>query len=182
MSLCVLTKALAEPTTQSTQGSLSVSNQASNNAVNSPNKWLHPKPFKDESDEIKLSMVLKWIFGGEPYGDVLTREKKVTNITVRLEKMNFNGYLRVLGIDAKYLMDYMSETSRTLFADYKSKHLMDEWKCPQCASFFKQDALKWKCARCLFWYHEKCTKERKILRTNESQEDYSLCDSCFFAL
>lgn len=112
----------------------------------------------------------------------LDSKKKVTNITVRLEGMNFNGYLRLLEIDAMYLTDYMSETSQTLFEDFKSKHQKDEWKCPQCASFFKPDSLKWKCERCLFWFHGKCTKERIILPTDKSQENYSLCDSCFFAL
>lgn len=152
--------------------------QAINTVVNKANQWSHPKPFKDESDEAKLCMILNWIYGPGSHEGILIGTEKINNITIFLKKMKFNGYLRLVGVDMNILKSRMSENSWTLFEDFQSKHKDGAWKCPQCNSFFAHDQVKWKCDRCLFFYHEICAEERKI----KGNEEYSLCSSCFFAL
>lgn len=127
------------------QVSTELNTPATDNLVSKPKQWFHPKPFKDESQEAKVSIILKWIFGPVSLEGIITGKKKITNFTIQLENMKFNGYLRLFEIDTNIL-------------------------------------LKWKCERCLFWYHGKCTKERKIKRKEIPGDEYSLCDSCFFAL
>lgn len=127
-------------------------------------------------------MILKWIFGLESSENIISGKEKIKNITVRLSKMRFNGYLRLFEIDMNIFNDFMSESSWTLFEDFKSKRRLDAWKCPQCSSLFMESSLKWKCDRCLFWHHEKCAKARLIKQIEESVSEFSLCDSCFFAL
>lgn len=160
----------------------SIVTQDTNNTVSRQNQWLHPKAFTNESEDTKISMILKWIFGPDSYEGILNGKVKINNITVRLEKMKFNGYLRLFEVDMSIILNRMTVSSWTLFNDFKTKRQNDAWKCPQCTSMFAQNTLKWKCQRCLFWYHEKCTKERKIKCKENLDEDYSLCDSCFFAL
>lgn len=143
--------------------------------------WVHPKAFNDETDEMKISIILKWIFGLESYENVINGKEQIKNITVRLNKMKFNGYLRLFEIDMNILKGFMSECSWKLFEDFKSKHELDSWKCAQCTSLFKSGSMKWKCDRCRFCYHEKCTQAKKIQR-KELQSEYSLCNSCFFGL
>lgn len=143
-------------------------------------KWNHPIPFAEESTEVKMSMILKWICDSESYADILRGKKKLTNITTQLKSMRFNGYLRLFEIDMSCIMDVMTQTSQTLFEDFKNTHKADAWKCPICSTFFVQNSSKWKCCRCLYWYHDRCTKERKVRR--EGKAGFSLCDSCFFVL
>lgn len=143
---------------------------------------MHPKPFKNESDQMKIPMILKWIFGLDPYENIISGKEKIKNITVQLSKMGFNGYLRLFEIDMNILKDFISESSWTLFEDFKSKRRLDAWKCPQCSSLFSKNSLKWKCERCLFWHHEKCAKARNIKQKEEPTSQVSLCDSCFFDL
>lgn len=153
-------------------------------AVSKTKPWVHPKPFRVESEDIKITMILKWILGSgsTAYDGILNEKSKISNITVLLEKMKFNGYLRLFEVDMNILKKYMTESSWILFEDFKTKREKDTWKCPQCTTLFVQNTLKWNCDRCLFSYHEKCTKERKIKCKKNFGEDYSLCDSCFFAL
>lgn len=152
--------------------------QVPTNVACIPKQWSHPKRFKDESDETKLSMMIKWILASGSHESILSGAEKITNIPTRLKAMKFNGYLRLWEIDTNILMNCMTESSWTLFSDFKTKHKDDAWKCPLCNSFFAHNQVKWKCERCIFFYHEKCAKGRKI----KGIEDYSLCDSCFFAL
>lgn len=156
--------------------------QAMNNVVSKPmpKQWSHPKRFEDESVEAKISMILKWIFGSDPHDGILSGVEKISNITTRLTKMKYNGYLRLCEVDTNMLMNSMTETSRILFNDFKTKHKDDEWKCPLCNFIFthNQMEVKWKCERCIFFYHEKCAKKREI----KGKVEYSLCDSCFFLL
>lgn len=143
---------------------------------------LPPKPFTDETEEAKLSMILKWIFGIDSYEGILIRNEKITNITTRLDNMKFNGYLRLFEIETNTLKSHMTQSSTVLFEDFKKKHEKDAWKCPQCSKILQPNHLKWKCARCLHWYHEKCIKERKIKRQENTSEEYALCNSCLFKL
>lgn len=129
-----------------------------NSTDDNSKKWIYPKAFKDESDKIKISMILKWIFGFDSYENIISGKEKIKNIMVRLQKMGFNGYLRLFEIDMSIIKDFMSESSWILFEDFKSKRQLDEWKCPHCSSLFSSDSMKWKCDRCLFWHHVKCAK------------------------
>lgn len=143
-------------------------------------KWTHPIPFAEESPEVKMSMILKWVCGSGSNGDILSGNKKLTNITALLNSMKFNGYLRLFEIDMNPVMDLMTDSSKILYEDFKNSHKEDAWKCPICSAFFVQNCTKWKCCRCLFRYHERCTKERTV--TREAGPGFSLCDSCFFML
>lgn len=136
----------------------------------------------DEADEIKISIILKWIHGSDSHEDILTGKGKMKNITFLLGRMKYNGYLRLFEIDMSSVKNHMTGTSWTLFEDFKSKHKEDAWKCPQCSSFFVANLPKWKCDRCLLWHHEACTKARNIRQDGKSSGDYSLCESCFFGL
>lgn len=160
------------------------SNCAATNTSISPTvnstKWIHPIPFEEESSEIKISMILKWVCGSESYGTILSGKNKLTNITTKLKSMKFNGYLRLFEVDMIPILDLMTESSQSLFDDFKNTHKEDAWKCPICSAFFGQSSSKWKCCRCLFWYHERCTNERKVTRVAKS--GFSLCESCFFSL
>lgn len=161
------TSDIAEPKTQSMI-----------NVAHKPQQWMHPKRFMDESEEVQTCMIMKWILGSGPHAGISSGAEKIPNITTRLKTMKFNGYLRLLEVDTNNIMDHLTEGSRILFNDFKTKHKDDAWKCPHCNHVFLLNDVKWKCERCLFFYHGKCAKERKI----KGKEEYSLCDSCFFAL
>lgn len=142
-------------------------------------KWAHPKSFGKETIENQISLIVKWIYGADKASEgVLNGANKIVNITMHLEKMNYNRYLRLFEVDMEVVRKYMSVSSWTLFEDFKKKHLQDIWICPHCSTFLEQ-TIKWKCERCLFWYHEKCTKAQKIANSNEN---ITLCNACLFAL
>lgn len=143
--------------------------------------YSHPKPFWAESVEIQISMILGWIFRSESYQAVLDREDKIKNITSYLRSMRFNGYLRLFEVDMHIIKDRMTEPSWILFQDFKGKHEKDVCKCPLCTYDFVNDSVKWKCSRCLFYFHEKCSKGRKVSQ-DVNNEGYILCDTCFFKL
>lgn len=143
-------------------------------------KWIHPKPFEEEPEETKISLIMKWIYGSEKFAAILHGKEKITNVQTRLESMKFNGYLRLFEIDKDMLYDLMTANSKILFKDFESKRKGDAWKCPHCSSIFGQGIAKWKCARCLFWYHEKCAKPKQVKRS--AIRDATLCNSCFFSL
>lgn len=153
---------------------------AVNSQQSTAHTWSHPKSFKNESEVMQVSLICKWIFGSDKTQDILSGKEKMRNITMQLTKMRFNGYLRLFELDMNIVKDFMTESSWTLFEDFKTKHHEDAWKCPICSMQFVQDSLKWKCGRCLFWYHEKCTKARETRQ--QDFENASLCSSCFFAL
>lgn len=146
-----------------------------NPQIENEKKWHHPKPFKYESDEMRISLILKWIFAFNSRQDILSGTEKITNITSHLNRMKYNGYLRLFEIDMNIFKDRMTDTSWSLFQDFKSKHQGDAWKCPQCSLIFLENISKWKCERCLFFYHEKCA-------IKQNEEINVLCDSCFFSL
>lgn len=139
-------------------------------------KWVSPKPFESESTSNKISLILKWIFGPKSHEKYVSGEK-IANITTILQRLKFNSYLRLLEIDMNIMKEHMTESSWTLFEDFKEKRKDDKWKCPQCFSLFTENAEKYKCGRCLLWFHTKCSQPRT------SQKDgVSLCTSCFFSL
>lgn len=150
--------------------------------TNTGNKWTQPKPFADEPVKIRIAMVLKWILASDKHDNILSGEEKLTNITVRLGKMKFNGYLRLFEIDMNIIKDYMTDSSWTLYKDFEKKHKKDAWKCPQCSLIFEKSASKWKCHRCLFYFHNKCSKPMQTKLNENSGEGIPLCNSCFFAL
>lgn len=137
------------------------------------------KSFAAESNNSKVSLVLKWIMQGDPYAEILSGKEVIKNITIHLDKMNYNGYLRLFDIDLHVLKNYMTEASWILLQDYASKHKNDAWVCPLCKLIFKLNEYKWRCARCLFWYHGECSKPKKLCEENTG---YILCLSCLFEL
>lgn len=169
---------MADTCNKATQSIAESNTHDLNNIVCTSKQWSHPKRFKDESNDAKISMIIKWILTSGSHEGILSGAEKITNIPTRLKAMKFNGYLRLWEVDTNILKNFMSESSWTLLTDFKTKHKDDAWKCPHCNSFFAHDQVKWRCERCIFFYHEKCAKERKI----KGIEGYSLCDSCFFAL
>lgn len=144
------------------------------------NKWIHPKSFEEEPVQIKISLIVKWIYGSETFEAILLGKEKITNIETRLESMKFNGYLRLFEVDKNMLYDLMTDNSKILFEDFETKRKGDAWKCPHCSSIFGQGIAKWKCVRCLFWYHEKCAKPMQVKLSGV--RDKFLCNSCFFSL
>lgn len=137
------------------------------------------EPFEKESDEVKISIVLKWIMQQEPCADILSGKEVIKNIVAYLDKMNYNGYLRLFDIDLNLLKTYMTSISWSLLQDYASKHKNDLWVCPHCKLIFKGNDVKWRCERCLFWYHENCAQPKKLTGQDGS---YILCFTCLFGL
>lgn len=157
-------------------------NSETKSSTSTGNKWTRPKPFEDEPVEMQVSMILKWIFAGDKYEKIMTGSEKLTNITTRLEKMKYNGYLRLFEIDMNIVKEYMTDSSWILYQDFKKKRERDAWKCPLCTLILEQNASNWKCHRCLFHFHEKCSKPMKTKLNGNSGESISLCSTCLFAL
>lgn len=135
---------------------------------------------QSESAEKKISIILKWIFGSISCENYLSGSDKIKNIIMHLERMKFNGYLRLFEIDLFILKSYMTENSWIMYNDFKEKHREDAWKCPQCSNLFSKNAQKYQCVKCLFWYHEKCSPPRNF--SKQSSTNVSMCTCCFFSL
>lgn len=144
----------------------------------SQSKWTVPKPFRDEPILKRAELMLKWILGDENFENILNGTKKITNITVLLNNMKYNGYLRLFGLDLDIMKIYITESSFILLQDFKLKHKEDKWICPQCQSFLEKQC-RWQCDRCLFWHHEKCSQPKDM---RSPCSNYRLCLACFFIL
>lgn len=150
-----------------------------NEKETSAQKWHQPKPFADETTENKLAIILKWMCVSNSIENVLKGAEKIKNVVFLLEKMKFNGYLRLFQIDMDIARNCMSDSSWTLYLDFKKRRENDTWKCPQCSSLLLPNVSKWQCAGCLFWIHQECAKAK----TNKYRgEEFSICPACLFAL
>lgn len=138
------------------------------------------KVFIDEDEETQIKLILKWVLQTEMRADVLDKNEKIRNITTYLEKMKYNGYLRLLDIDLNMIKNYFTPASWALLEQYLKAHGNDKLICPQCKQCFGPADIKWKCERCLFWNHQNCTKPKTI--KNGSGANSNLCFSCFFSL
>lgn len=111
--------------------------------------------------------------------EILSGKEVVQNITLHLSAMLHNGYLRILhDVDMQLMQVFLSETSCTLFEQFKKDHLNDGWICPLCTHFFGASDSKWKCSRCLFFFHTFCTMGHAF--DNDVGTKYLLCGSCAF--
>lgn len=142
-------------------------------------KWNQPRPFAAETTENRIAMILKWMCGSNPFENILKGAEKMKNVVFFLEKMKFNGYLRLFQIDMNIVKNCMSDSSWTLYLDFKKRRENDTWKCQQCSSLLLPNVSKWQCAGCLFWIHQECAKPK----TNKYRgEEFSICPACLFAL
>lgn len=137
------------------------------------------KPYQQESDDGKIMLLLKWIMQDEPYEQILSGQQVIKNITIQLNKMNYNGYLRLFDIELNILKNYMSDTSWNSLQDFASKRRSDSWVCPHCKHLFVSNEVKWRCERCLFWYHRMCAQPKELHGENTI---FILCFSCLFEL
>lgn len=140
------------------------------------------KTFTDEPIDVKTKLVLQWIMSDKLYQ--AKAEEKIQNICILLNKMKYNGYLRLFEIDMSIVKKYMTDTSWTLFKDFEEKRKNDEWICPHCELMCKKDQVRWKCLRCLYWYHFDCSqpKEIKAKIISGGVDTYNLCFGCFFGM
>lgn len=65
------------------------------------------KPFEQLSNDDQISFVLEWIMGKQNYAEILNGKQLIKNIKIHLDKMKYNGYLRLLDIDLGMVKDLM---------------------------------------------------------------------------
>lgn len=174
--------------------------------IASPPHFGPVKTFMEECKEKQIEMTLKWIVNPTELADILNGNNQIRNITSLLDNLQFNGYLRLFEIDTSKIKKkidlsdcdklitscdsyfdvdlgiiekYFTPVSWTMLGNYKTNHKNDTWICPQCRRHFGRADGKWKCERCLFWYHETCSRPKKVKRSNT---DAYFCCSCFFNL
>lgn len=123
-------------------------------------------------------MILNWM-KLQKIDEILSGKEVVQNITQHLSAMQHNGYLRILhDVDINLIKVFLSQTSCTLFEQFKQSHLNDGWICPACRKFFGQTDSKWKCSRCLYFFHNFCTIGHAF--DIDDNTKYLLCGTCVF--
>lgn len=64
------------------------------------------KTFIDEPEKNQIELILKWIVEPAMLSDILGGNQQIRNITVLLEGMRFNGYLRLFDINLSMIREY----------------------------------------------------------------------------
>lgn len=82
-----------------------------------------PVPFAQETAPRQIECVLNWFLTKDEFNNVLQKGDSIKNVVSRLEKMVFNGYLRIFDVEFEMLQNYMSETSWKVFLDFKRKRI-----------------------------------------------------------
>lgn len=138
-----------------------------------------PKTFIEEDENTQRKLILEWLLNS-PVDEYLHKHKTIDNITLLLENMKANGYLRIIqNIDLEIIKEYCSETSWEMIETFRENRTGDELKCSQCSDNFENINF-WKCMRCFHVYHSKCCASKII--TRKENEQYSLCTGCFFQI
>lgn len=152
---------------------LEQSNQFGIKTITNELLYSGPKSFSNESENAKISIILDWLMPNEKF----TEETKIQNITFLLNKMDFNGYLRIFEVEFEIIRNHLTDTSWNLLQDFKQKRQNDAWVCPSCMQFVGVMQQRWKCARCLYFYHTHCVQPNYIKGTNEIFDNF--CSKCF---
>lgn len=133
--------------------------------------FVRPLTFDKESGINKLKLLLSWFLPKSECEEV-KKGKIIQNISTHLKEMKSNGYLRIFAVDYEILKPCMSNTSWTLFLNFKKQRENDAWICPLCQLYFNESAVRWRCERCMFYFHGNCCKPQGT--------DEKFCFKCFF--